>query len=240
MRRWVFAIGLLLWPSVLLPVKAAEPLKFSTIQDSTVSAVAAAIVSRAYEALGIGIEIYPTSGTRAITLAVKGAVDGDLVRISAVPEKHPVLIPIEIPGFALEGAIFVRRQDAGRFERGLPHDAYVGYQKGVILSERIAKSFENTWAGETERELFVMLQERRLDAVISDTIDGTLLVAQLCAHNLVALGGSVEAVQFYHLLHERNKGLAPQVGGALKRLYETGETKQIIQSELSSKKAVCG
>ncbi|MEP3430853.1 MAG: transporter substrate-binding domain-containing protein [Roseibium sp.] len=206
---------------------AQDRMIISTVENSIVAVFANSIISAAYKKLGIEVEIYETAGTRSLVLSSQGTVDGELMRIYQVGEKYPDLRRIEIPGFFVNGVVFVRDTDLDKLQiEDLPTKR-VGHVVGVVQAERFTEGFADIWEAQNDDELFSLLSAGRLEAAVSNTISGLLAMRKLGLDNIKVMGEPFKVDQFYHYVHKKHEDLVPKLTTTLKNMYLSGEIDAI-------------
>ncbi|MEP3045880.1 MAG: transporter substrate-binding domain-containing protein [Roseibium sp.] len=232
--RTLFRLCLLAQFSIFgLSAQAQDKLVISTIENSAVATIASDIVSVAYEKLGIDIEIVPTSGTRSLVLSSQGKVDGELMRIYQVGDKFPDLKRVQINGYSLENVVHIRQADLGQIAIEELHTKRVGHIEGVIQAARFSDGFEDVWKASSYEELYGMLAAGRLDAVISNTISGTVYLRKMTLDNITQLGPAHSVLPFYHYLYKTNERLIPKLQMVFADMYASGETDEIINAAIA-------
>jgi ABC-type amino acid transport substrate-binding protein len=223
---WVFVFFCLTSSAGL----AEEKLVFSTIEGSPLAKIASAVMSKVYERLGIPIEIYFTSGRRALVVSSTGNVDGELVRIGAVKDRYTTLRQVPVPNLEAKGLVFVREDDKDRIAAGDLSKLRVGYLDGVVQAARFTEGFKDVWLGQSAAELFQLLSSGKLDAVVSDRFDGPLTISRLRLTNIVPLGPPFQVEPMFHYIHEKNSYLVPKVAEVLSEMRGTGEIDVITDA----------
>jgi polar amino acid transport system substrate-binding protein len=231
-RFHTFCFVVLVWAA---PSRAEQDtLVISTIENSPLTEIVEIIMTQAYDRLGIPIEIYPTSGNRSLVVSSSGKVDGELVRIGAVKEHYPTLVQVPVPNMELKGVVYVRAAEKDQIVTGNLAKLRVGYLEGIVQAEQFTQGFENLWAGQSEIELFRLLAAGRLEAVVSDQIDGALAIAELGLTNVVPLGRPFQVEPMFHYLHEKHAALAPQLAAVLADMRGSGELEKIVETALEA------
>ncbi|WP_428527387.1 substrate-binding periplasmic protein [Roseibium sp.] len=206
----------------------------STIENSPLTRIAELIMTEAYGRLGIPVEIYSTSGNRSLVVSSSGKVDGELARIGAVKDLYPTLVQVPVPNMELKGIVYVRADEKDRITSGNLTKLRVGYLEGVVQAEQFTQGIESVWAGQSEEELFRLLAAGRLDAVVSDQIDGALAIAGLGLTNVVPLGRPFQVEPMFHYLHEKHANLVPQLATVLAKMRGDGELDRIVETAMDA------
>jgi len=228
-------ILIVLWLCLVSSVVSAENrMVFSSIEGSPLSKIAGAVLQKAYGELGIEVDTYFTSGKRSLVLSSTGHVDGELVRVAAVGGLYPSLVQVPVPTLVLHGIVYVREGDRARVAAGDLSKLPVGHLGGVVQSTQFTKGFESLWVGQSEIELFRLLAAGKLDAVVSDSIDGQMAINELGLTDVVPLGPPFQSEPMYHFLHERHRHLVPKIAQILMTMRESGEVEAITKSVLAS------
>ncbi|CTQ51594.1 Bacterial extracellular solute-binding proteins, family 3 [Roseibium album] len=229
-----FGITLLAF-CITFAANAKEKLVFSAIENAPNGCIAGAVLEAAYQKIGIDIEIYFTSGKRALVVSSGGSVDGEVARIREVAQKHPTLVRIEVPIATLKTAFFTAESDdlSQLREDDLP-TSKVGLLTGVVRSEQMAQDFEDVWHGQSYFELFDMLNVGNLDAVIADLVAGRVILSELGWRHIDVLEGVVRRDPLYHYLHEKNAHLAPEITAVLESMAASGEVSELIEQKIAS------
>lgn len=232
--RFPIGFGLLLGICITCAVSAREKLVFSAIENAPNGCIAAAVLEAAYKKIDIDIEIYFTSGKRALVVSSGGSVDGETARIKAVARKHPSLVRIDVPIATLQTAIFTTVSDGQSHMKVIDlRGAKVGVLNGVVRFEQMVQGYEDVWHGQSYSELFDMLKVGNLDAVLADLVAGTIILKQLGLEQIGVLEGVVQREPLYHYLHEKNAELAPKITAVLKEMNEHGEISQLIDAQIT-------
>ncbi|WP_420411487.1 substrate-binding periplasmic protein [Roseibium sp.] len=225
---------LMIWLNLASLVVAEEKkLVFSTIEGSPLAEIAGAVMGKAYDQLGIPIEIYFTSGNRALVVSSGGHVDGELVRIGVVKERFPALQQVPVPNLEAKGFVYVRRGDKERLSDSNLAKLRIGYLEGVVQAQKFTIGFENVWQAQSVDELFQLLSSGKLDAVVSDRFDGPLTIAKLGLADIVPLGAPFQVEPMFHYIHEKNSHLVPKVAKVLMQMRNSGEIDAITEAEMA-------
>ncbi len=187
-----------------------------------------------YERMNISIEIHPTSGARSLALAASGQTDGDIVRIGTVKHLHPSLRQVPVPTLDIEGYVFVKNEDRDTILQQDLSKLRVGRLNGVVQAELFSDGFEQLTTASSEEELFSMLAEGRLDAVVGDSFDGPLHSAKLGLTNIVPLARPFQVEPMFHYVHEKHEHLVPEIANVLAAMRGSGELEQITADALAT------
>lgn len=200
---------------------AQQSLVFTTFENTDPNSAIPQKLIKAYKALGIDISFKYLPGKRAITMANKGKVDGELYRIAGLSEQYPNLVMVEEPVDMLEWVAYTTRPEIKINGWESLHPYHIGINSGVIFTERKTRGMKRTMM-DRHSHLFGMLVKQRLDVVITTRPAST---ASLKALNLtdqvIANEPAIASIPLYHYLHIKHSDKAPQVAQQLKKLKQS-------------------
>ncbi|GLQ30223.1 hypothetical protein [Litoribrevibacter albus] len=87
---------------------APEPLVFSTIPNNPYAPLGIDVMTEAYQQLGRTITVIEYPSARALDLANRGIVDGELGRAGLTQEKYGDLVKIPVPLLTLNMVAFTK------------------------------------------------------------------------------------------------------------------------------------
>ncbi|WP_421982124.1 substrate-binding periplasmic protein [Roseibium sp.] len=183
------------------------------------------IVTSAYAALGIRVELVRAPRSRTLVLSSTGQVDGEVVAGSAIEARYPSLKRVDVPLTTVEVMVFTCSEGLSSSPGAGLASKRVGHLAGAVVLENLTERFQDVWEGETFEELFDMLKLGRLDAVLGAR---QVLEAYKAENEIGCIRVSDEPlhrVRLFHYLHEKNADLIPSVRSALMELTaENGAT----------------
>jgi polar amino acid transport system substrate-binding protein len=219
---------------VSIAASAQQKLVLSTIERSPNGAIGAAVLKVAYQKLGIEVEVYQTSGKRALMVSSSGTVDGEVLRIGAVAQSFPTLIQIDVPIKKLMLAVFRKKSEISSWTfEDLP-ELRVGHLAGAVRPETFTKGYSDIWHGHSNRELFEMLEAGNLDVVVSDYAAGMLIIRELGLGTIELMEDPFDQENMYHYLHEKNLALVPEITRVLKEMERKGEINGIVKETMEN------
>lgn len=227
LRGWVAVLFLLLLVSTA-PAQSTRDLTFSTLEAIESSQLGIAPLTRAYETLGMQFKVEFNNSKRSLILSSSGVTDGELVRIEGLETRYPSLIRIDVPIAYLNAAIFVRSDADPEMTPETLSTRQVGRMTGVVFSEKFTRDFDNVWVADSHEELFSLLAQGKLDAVVASVFAGERTTRNLSLDNIRTLGDAFRAEPLYHYLHEKNKELAPEIEAVLKEMKQRGELDDLM------------
>lgn len=216
--------SLCLWPVVL---HAKDLMKFSTIENSPYSTISEHVMRIAYSRLNIDMSVLDLPAQRAIITANAGEVDGELYRIKNVQLKYKNLIMIPVSIGRLEGIGITSNKDISIKEWGDLSNHQVCYRRGVKFAE-LGLSHIKARAVNSNKQLFIMLEEKRCDVIVIARITSIPMVMGFIERQKAPLFQSVlQTYPLFHYLHYKNKKLAPKLIKELKKMQQEGLIEQV-------------
>jgi len=213
---------------------AEQRLVLATLENTPNGRIGSAVLKQAYAKIGIEVEIYPTSGKRALMLSSTGALDGEVVRFGMVGDLHPSLHRVDVPLVRFAVSVFVNKENATEDMIDKLSDLRVGHLTGTVRLVKLTREFGDVWQASSNGELFGMLAAGHLDAVVSDTVAGRIALQQLGLGGIGELGQPLFHDNLYHFLHEKHAHLVPRITETLQVMTRTGELKAVVDAEIKS------
>ncbi|GEM_PF-371866 len=221
-------IGILLLSLGHSTVCVAQQLTFVTVETSEDTAVSETVLREAYGRLNINLVIKKYPAERAIRLANRGLVDGEIQRVDAIKHNYVNLIQVQPAINVLEAVAFTR---SIRFQpQGW--DSLRPYRIGLIRGIKFA---ENNTVGMNRdlvsryQSLFKMLDGGRIDVAVAPKINGLISIRK---HNHSAINVMEPALmhfKLFHYLHRKNLDWVPKIEAVLHNMHQSGELQKIRQ-----------
>ncbi|WP_323752871.1 hypothetical protein [Marinobacter sp.] len=198
-----------------------EEIKIASSIDVPITAATANLLQQAYQRLGVNMKTLNTPSRRALMMANKGLLDGDLFRIGQVVLNYPNLIRVDYPLLHGELRAVVRPGSGHLFSHPSARPKTAAVRLGVIIAEQTAKAMGidpiQTNSYEQARTL---LESGRVDIALVSDIEGFGPLALKSWEELEILPSPVATFRLYHYLNERHEALAkalPDILGAIEK-----------------------
>ncbi len=212
-------IGVILILGVIIlsdgPGRAAgQVLRLSGMERNAISETAARHLRRAYERIGIRLEIFPLPRKRALIAADRGDFDGVVARATIISRDYKNLIRVPAPVAYLRIRAYGRRgaDTVATFEE--LRSLRIGILRGVPLLAQKTAGLDRHPAN-TPGQLMHMLKAGRVDAVLlAERVAESALEKEKLT-NIVPISGVLLRSPLYHFLNRRHRGLVPAISKAL-------------------------
>ena len=219
--KWLVAL-LLGLSSAGLPA-AEKSLVFSTFEQSGARLVQEPVLREAYRRLGYDIEILTYPGRRAVDMANRGQVDGELARLDVIKTLYPDLRQVPVPVHQLSLMAFTRdtRFQVEGWQSLQPYTVITlsGYKYTELKLDQwrvphtLASRFDLVLSAVASGKVEVGLLNR---------YDGLQVMQRLALKELTLLPQPVEQFPTYHYLHKKHRALVPRVAAQLAKLHQEG------------------
>ncbi len=77
-------------------------------------------------------------------------------------------------------------------------------------------------------DMFKLLLSKKVDVVLTNTMDGNIALARLGLSNLITMKKPLARLSLYHYIHKNNKNLVPLVDKEIQRMKSNGELSDLI------------
>ena len=191
-----------------------DVLRLSGMEPNAISEAAARHLRRAYERIGIKLEIFSLPRKRALIAADRGDFDGVVARAAIITRDYKNLLRVPTPVAYLRIRAY-GRQGAKKIASLDELESYrIGILRGVPLLEQKTSAL-NRFAANTPSQLMHMLRAGRIDAVLLAERVAESTIAKEHLHGIAAISGVLAEAPLYHFLNRRHNALLPAIDRAL-------------------------
>ncbi|MFG1497923.1 transporter substrate-binding domain-containing protein [Saccharospirillum sp. HFRX-1] len=189
------------------------------------------IMSAAYTKLGISIDIVPQPANRALSMAVSGEADGDMMRIAALDGRYSSLVQVPYP--LLHGELRAITQDPSitHWDLAALADKRIAIRRGVVIAERATAGLRVTAIADSA-QFIPMLERNRVDVLVISNIAGIDPLENADWSQLMVLDEVLAHFTLHHYLHRRHAELAQPLADILAQMQLSGETEAITSQFL--------
>lgn len=220
-----------------VPVFASERLTFASGLKHPKNQIATEILEKAYNKLGIEIEIKAVPVARSFHIARAGAVDGELFRGKELANASASLVRIPVALFYEELVVFTHKDKSIVIDGW---DSLVGYRVGShsgLKEVEAQRELIDLSMVNHPLSLFNMLIRDRLDVVVLPRHVGQMLIQESNLKSIGMLQPPVERYGLYHHLHIKQADLVEPITTVLEQMLESGELAALRDSHATNKKA---
>jgi ABC-type amino acid transport substrate-binding protein len=100
--------------------------------------------------------------------------------------------------------------------------------RGVKHTDNITNGLSHVVEMNSTENMFKILQSGLVDVVLTNTIDGQLILKKLGYQNIVPAKMPLAVFPLYHYIHQKNKKLVPLINQEIMRLRQSGELETLI------------
>ncbi len=189
------------------------------------------VLPQIYQNIGISVAVTPFPGKRAQYAANSGSKDGEIMRIWTYGNEALNTVRVPTPYYYLETTPFVLKNSGINIESQQDLAKYrVAKIRGVKHTNNITKGLDNLYDMSSTEDMFKLLIKNKVDVVLTNTIDGNLVLTRLGLQNIVVTNKPLARLPLYHYLHHTHKDLVPSIDKEIKRLITTKELDKLIHN----------
>lgn len=189
--------------------------------------VAAKMLTHLYKDAGLEVEIQPVPGDRARADATTGSVDGETLRIFSYGEKNPTMVRVPTPYSSLETTAFALKSRNIKINTKDDLRKYrVVIVRGVQHTRDVTQGLSTVHEINDGEQMMKFLDADRADIAITNTITGLGILKKL-KNTSIAPSGTLNTLELFHYLHEKNKDLVPKIDAVIKDNAKSGELKKM-------------
>lgn len=189
--------------------------------------VASKILPEIYNKLGINIDIEALPAERAKMWATDGTKDGEILRIFSYGEKNPGMVRVPTPYSSLETTAFALKSSSISIKTKDDLKKYkVVIVRGVQHTKDMAEGLEKVHVINDSEQMMKFLEAGRADIALINTITGQGVLKSLKIDSIAPVG-TLETLDLFHYLNEKNKDIVPKVDEVIQKMAKSGELKQL-------------
>jgi len=205
---------------------AQTKLVLVTPPNSIDTVISEVITREAYRRIGIQVVIKKYPGERALRLANAGKVDGEVQRINGISANYHNLVQVYPAINYIEGAAFSKTKDFKIAGWNSLKPYRLGYIRGIKFAERNTKEMDSTAVGDYPG-LFQMINDKRLDVIISPRLNGLFQMKQLGITGVLNLQPAIMRFDLFHYLHQKHVKLVPKISAVFQAMQKAGELAKL-------------
>ena len=212
----------------------AKSITLSRGHDAFVQSFSESVLQKAYQNLGIKLDIIHVPVGRSLLLANSGEVDGEVSRIKKVASDYTNLIRIPVPINYVDIRMFTYNKKLLSHDQGISRFYRIGCIKGVVLSEKIIKQLNETCHTVTGfKQAIGLLNKNKIDVLILPLTVGLYFKDTDLQFSSSYYGKTLGTEPLYHYLHKKHFELVPKLTEQLKSM-NINFKKQTFKNDKSS------
>lgn len=203
-----------------------QELTLSKLKDIPDQAIGEHILIQVYSHLDIELKFKVLPASRALKYAREGVVDGEIQRLIIIEKTSPTLIRVPTSIGPLDSCIFFTKkipftslEDFGEYK--------IAYVRGIKSYEPLLKHFKESFAVNTQGQIWKMIDQGRADLTSAGRIGGLYQLRKMGISGIYPLDPPRKKYALYHYLNEKHRDLVPRVNKVLLMLSKTGELEKI-------------
>jgi len=203
--------------------------EFASIEYLIEQEIGRIVLPQIYQNINIDITITPLPGKRAQFEANNGKKDGEIMRIWTYGDENVQSIRVPTPYYYLETMAFILKGSQIDIRQKDDLKKYrLAKVSGVKHTNNITKGLIDVYEMNSTENMFRMLRNGKIDVVLTNTLDGNLVLKRLGYKNIVSIEKPLAVLPLYHYIYENHKVLVPFIDEEILRLKENGELKKLI------------
>jgi polar amino acid transport system substrate-binding protein len=220
---------------ISISVNAKEVLFFSTGYGTSIQQISELVLREAYNNIGLQIQVERFPISRALIMANKGDLDGEVSRVEGIDKEFENLIRIPIAINFIEGYAFMNNSDIKISDWENMHPYRLVCVEGVkFISLTIKNSKNICHSVTTYSQAIKMLHLGRVDIAILPKINGMSIIKKLRITGIKLSDKPLVKLNLYHYLNKKNKGIVLAISDELMKMKVNGRIRDIRQQYIEN------
>ena len=204
--------------------------EFASIEYLIEQEVGRIVLPQIYQNIGMDITILPLPAQRAQLVANSGKKDGEIMRIWTYGNENAHTIRVPTPYYYLETMPFVLKGSQIKIHSKEDLKRYrLAKVRGVKHTNNITEGLTDVYEMNSTENMFKMLRSGKVDVVLTNTLDGNLILNKLGIENVITTGKPLAILPLYHYIYKKHKELVPLIDQETLRLKNSGELQAMVE-----------
>jgi ABC-type amino acid transport substrate-binding protein len=208
----------------------SQDFTFASIENLIEQEIARIVLPQIYDKIGYTISVEPKPARRAQYEAVKGIVDGEILRIWTYGIENPNLIRVPTPYYHLETMAFFLKDSNIQITTKDDLSKYkIAKVRGVKHTNNITEGLDNILNFSGTEQMFRFLIAGRADIALTNTNDGLVVIQANGFENIRWLSEPLATLDLYHYVNEEQIHLIDKIDAVIQEMKENGELEKITR-----------
>ncbi len=217
---------------ILSNTAIASDYTFSVINSGDGQKMAAHVLTKVYQSIGIDIGVDPAPAKRAEQLASSGQTDGEILRVWSYGVDNPSVLRVPTPYYSLRTMAFVKKGS----DVIINHlDDLKKYKlikvRGFKHTDSITKGIDGVFVLDGSQQMMRFLDNERADIALTSFLSGELTLKRMDISDIVAYEKPLAELPLYHYIHKNNADLVPIIDQKFKQIKANGELRRLFEIE---------
>lgn len=208
----------------------SEEIHFVRIENLIKQEIGALIIPEIFKKMDIDVTITPLPAERAQHLVISGVKDGEIMRVYAYGIENPAMIRVPTPYYYIETTAFIK---IGRDIIINSKDDLSNYRLAKVLgikhTNNITEGLDNVVNITNTDNMMKLLDAERFDIALTSKSGGLSVINRLGLDNLTTIPQPLAKLDLFIYVHEKHKGLVPQIDDVIKNMKQSGELADLIK-----------
>lgn len=215
--------------TIVLNTTGKEPL--STLDQKGVMDL---IAVEAFRRCGYELRLETLPAERALRIANKGVIDGDLVRIRGLEELYPDLI--RVPEKLMDWYFVAFSKQALNLSAGWESLANrnIAFITGWKIYEKNAPESATVTKVRNAEQLFTLLSRNRTDIALYNRVSGNYIIKKLKITEIREQATPLAVSEMFIYLNRKHSRLVPKVAKALAEMKADGTYERIWNNNIAT------
>ncbi len=210
-----------------------KSLHFAKVLSSANQSVAFLLLQEIYKRAGITISATDMSSKRSLAETSRGHLDGELLRIQSLTNRHPSLIRIPTAVYHIQTQLFSTQTNLKYQEI---NDQFWSSGKfaavsGILHSAQLVKKhdIQNVQKLVDLKQMLKFVSLGRAEIGITSRLNGLRYLNQYPGYKLRTFSQPLKTQALYHYLHKTHKALVPIIDSIIREMYVSGELEKLTK-----------
>jgi len=201
-------------------ISSVKHLTIGQIGHSDIQKRAGLILTKAYAAIGIELEIVGLPSKRALNYSNNGLLDGEVLRVKNIEHKYPNLVCIPIPLYQITASAYTinGNKSFNHFDELL--QSPIAIHSGVFWEEELVKHHQHYVSRVSgTKKKFKLLSLGRVDYILSSQQRAHEVISEyFSTEKIIEVTPPIATINLYHYLNRNHQDLVPKIQAQLQKM----------------------
>ena len=190
------------------------------------------IIPEMFRRAGYHSDVRRLPGQRAITLTEEGYMDADFSLVKGITSQLKNLVQMNEPTFRRDFVVFSKNKNMSIEHWNSLKPYAVAFVNGWKILEWNIKNYKSLTKASNPRQLFKLLENDRVDAVVYARYSGLYLLQKMGFTDIAIVGKPLATKDMCVVLHKKHKQLVPRLDKILRDMKQDGFYQQAFDETI--------
>lgn len=190
------------------------------------------LIPEMYRRAGFASDVRRLPGQRGLLMVEDGYMDSTFSRVRGITHHYKHLVQMDEPTFRRDFVVFSKNRELNIENWDSLRPLSIAIINGWKILEWNIKQYKSLNKVKDARQLFKLLENGRVDAVVYARYSGLYLIDKLRVNDIFIVGKPLASKDMCVILNEKHRALLPQLNQILRSMKKDGSYQKIFNQTI--------